>query len=148
MYLKTNRCSILLTEEESCFLKERILKEKVSIDNVKKGLSELYYNSSKRYFSIRHINEISQNLYKDILLEYPGRNLRNNDNMSGNNSGVISDKDILNRKDIVNADIGVCTNSGSDIVTLHFKTKENKIIYFDSPDQAENFIKNLRYKNL
>ena len=147
MYLKTNRCSILLTAEESNFIRENVAESKITKKNVKNALTKLYYNSSKRYFSKRHINEITENLYKDMLSEV-GRNLRNNDNLSGNNTGVITDKDILNRKDIVNAEVGVCANSNSDIVTLYFKTKENEILYFDSPDEANNFIKNLRYKNL
>lgn len=147
MYLKTNRCSILLTREESNFIKENITK-KITKNNVKIALTKLYYNSSKRYFSKRHISEITENLYTDMLSEDIGRNLRNNDNISGNNSGTITDKEILNRKDIVNAEVGVCANSNSDIVTLYFKTKENKILYFDSPDAANNFIKVLKYKNL
>ena len=147
MYLKTNRCSILLTREESNFIKENITK-KITKKNVKIALTKLYYNSSKRYFSKRHISEITENLYADMLSEDIGRNLRNNDNISGNNSGIITDKEILNRKDIVNAEVSVCTNSNSDIVTLYFKTKENKVLYFDSPDSANNFIKTLNYKNL
>lgn len=143
MYLKTNRCNILLTLEESNFIKENISKNNLTKKSVKNVVTRLYYNSSKRYFRKRHINEISENLYKDIVTEEIGRNLRSDEDQQ-----TITDSDILNKKDIVNTEIGVCTNSGSDIVTLYFKDKENKVLYFDSPDAASNFIKTLRFKNL
>jgi|11_taG_2_1085331.scaffolds.fasta_scaffold39939_3 hypothetical protein len=143
MYLKTNRCSILLTLEESAFIKENISKSNLTKQNIKSVITDLYYASSKRYFSKRHITQISENLYNDMISEEIGRCLR-----SDEKQGTISDSDILSRKDIVNTEVGVCAHSGSDIVTLHFKTKENKILYFDSPDSANIFIKQLRYKNL
>jgi hypothetical protein len=143
MYLRTNRCSILLSLEESNFINENIDKKNLTKKNVKSAVTRLYYNSSKRYFSRRHINEITKNLYEDLVLEEIGRNLRSDEDQQS-----ISDSDILNRKGIVNTEIGICTNSGADIVTLYFKDKENKILYFDSPDAASNFIKILRFKNL
>ncbi len=150
MYLETNRCHIKLTREESDFIKSRLIECVITEKNIVKIITDLYYNSSKRYFRKNHISEISKNLHDKILLinESVGRNLRNNDNLAGNNSANITDSDILNSKDIVNAEVGVCANSNSDIVTLYFKDRENKIIYFDSPDSAEMYIKQLRYKNL
>ena len=120
---------------------------KLTKKNVKSVLTKLYYNSSKRYFSKRHINEIASNLYNDMLSEV-GRNLRTTKNLSSDSSYAISDSEILNRKGIVNTEIGVCANSGSDIVTLYYNNKTNKILYFDSPDSANNFIKILKHKNL
>tara|TARA_R100000734_G_C3242574_1_gene46736 strand:- start:48 stop:479 length:432 start_codon:yes stop_codon:yes gene_type:complete len=143
MYLKTNRCSILIDFEEENFIRENIFKNNLTKKNIKRVITSLYYNGSKRYFSKRHINEIVKNLYNDMISEEIGRNLR-----SDEKSGTITDCDILNRKGITNAEVGICANSGSDIVTLYFKTKKNKILYFDSPDAANNFIKTLKYKNL
>ena len=143
MYLKTNRCSILLTLEESIFIEENINKNKLTKKNVKNAVTRLYYNSSKRYFNKRHINEIANNLYKDIVSEEIGRNLRSDEKQL-----TITASDILNKEGIVNTEVGVCTNSGSDIVTLFYKNKQNKVLYFDSPDAANNFIKTLRFKNL
>lgn len=150
MHIETNRCYIKLTREESDFIKTRLAEVAITEKSIVKIITDLYYNSSKRYFRKDHIHEISKNLHEKILLinENVGRNLRNNDNLAGNNSANITDSDILNKKDIVNAEVGVCANSNSDIVTLFFKDRENKIIYFDSPDSAEMYIKQLRYKNL
>ena len=154
MYLKTNRCSILLTLEESNFVKENINKRNLTKKSVKNAITKLYYNSSKRYFSKRHINEITENLYNDMLSEVDknlsevGRNYRSTKNLSSDSSYAISDSEILNKKGIVKTEVGVCVNSGSDIVTLFYNNKTNKILYFDSPDEANNFIKTLRYKNL
>lgn len=150
MYLETNRCHIKLTKEESDYIKSRLIESDMSAASVNNIITEFYFNSNKRYFNKSHINQISQNLYNKVagLKENVGRNLKNNNKLSGDNSASITDKDILNRNNIVNAEVGVCTNSNSDIVTLYFKDRENVIKYFDSPDSAENFIKQLRYKNL
>lgn len=150
MYLETNRCHIKLTKEESDYIKNCLIESDMTEKSIVKIITEFYYNSKKRYYKKEHVLDISQNLHKKIkiLKEDIGRNLRSRDNLSGNNSSNITDKDILNRNDIVNAEIGVCVNSNSDIVTLYFKDRENEIKYFDSPESASQFIQHLRYKNL
>lgn len=152
MYLNYNNCYILLTEVESNFILDKFDKES-SLNEIRSIIEEFYYNSSKRYFDYNHIIDISNNFYKkNVIKEHsaPGRNLRssNSNNLAGDNSGINSASDILNFKDLVNAEVGVCTSSGSDIVTLFFPNNTTEIIYCDSPDEANIVIKNILYKNL
>jgi len=150
MYLEFERCKIYLSRIESSFVAEGLEKIKIkNKKNVKSIVEKLYYNSNKRYFRKHHINEISNNLLKSVtedLKEEVGRNLTNQNGMLGNNSGTITDQDILHRNDIVSAEVGISGNS--DIVTLKIKGKKEKVYYFDSPESANEFIRNIRTKNL
>lgn len=147
MYLEYNKCKILLSKSESAFLKNR-LNENLSLENVKLSLLELYYNSNKRYFKIKHIKEISSKLYSKLIKEAVGRNLSDYTGLSGNNTHNNTDGMLLNFHDIVNSEVGVCTNSGKDVVTLYLNNGDVKVIYCDSPDHANLIIKNIRIKNV
>ena len=92
--------------------------------------------------------EISSKLYSKLIKEAVGRNLSDYTGLSGNNTHNNTDGMLLNFHDIVNSEVGVCTNSGKDVVTLYLNNGDVKVIYCDSPDHANLIIKNIRIKNV
>jgi len=151
MFLEYNNCKIHLSISESNYLKNNLDKNS-SYKDVKNIVENLYYNSNKRYFREKHIKEISINLYQDLLLSESnlGRNLQTakTSKLSGDNSGVITPSEVLSFNDIVNTEIGTCTSSGSDIVTLYFDNNTTETIYCDSPEHGRIIINQILTKNM
>ena len=150
MILEYKKCFIKLNEVESNFLLEE-LENNISLKNVKRAITNLYLHGSRRYYREFHINEISNNLYKKLkLIEMIGRNLRTSkyDKLSGGNSGNISPTDVLNFNDIANINIGFCSIRNKDLVNIKYNNNKTKIIYCNSPEEANNIIKNINFKNM
>lgn len=151
MFLEYNNCKIYLTNPESNYLKNN-LNNNYSFKNVKNAVEKLLYNTDKRYFRESHIEEISINLYQDLLLSESnlGRNLQTSrtSKLSGDNSGVITPSEVLTFNGIVNTEIGTCTSSGSDIVILYFDNNTKKTIYCDSPEHGRIIINQILTKNM
>lgn len=150
MILEYKNCFIKLNEIESNFLLEE-LENNISLKNVKRVITNLYLHGNRRYYRESHINEISNNLYKKLLLiENIGRNLRTSktDKLSGDNSGAISPVDVLNFNDIANVNIGFCSLRNKDLVHIKYNNNKSKTIYCNSPEEANNIIKDINFKNM
>lgn len=123
-------CSISLKDSEALYLNNKISECK-NINQVENCLKEFYLKSSTRYYKIKHVKEIAKNIISEV-----GRNYQSMSQYVDKNKAV---------SDIVDYPlcIDICPNSGKHIIKV-----EDKLYYFNSNEEAQNYLEMIKIKNL
>ena len=138
-------CKIILQNHEIDYLNEELKARKLDFKNIRNTIEKFKEVSDVKYFSSKHINEISRNICEEIGRKFSSKN--KNNTVSASSCGNFEDEYILaNSNEIVVTD-GNDTSTGQK--TSRVKHKKNKIDKSFRDDGDYNiFLKNIRISNI
>tara|TARA_B100001057_G_scaffold491440_1_gene581684 strand:- start:739 stop:1167 length:429 start_codon:yes stop_codon:yes gene_type:complete len=135
-YINYDKCTIYLEKYESNYLIENIKKHfrknYVDIKYVKKALHSLMENSDVRYYSLQHINEISEDLSARINEEL-GKNRQSTNTMPYQNLQKVLDNETFD-----SITFTTDTYTGRKILNI-----DGKSITFNDEAAMDVYIRNL-----